>query len=88
MRSATVWKTCSEHRAKENTMKRVLTAAMLLAFGAALVGCEASAKVGDPNDTSTNTSTYSNNGSYEKKTTTVREPDGDVKTKTEIKSNP
>lgn len=69
-------------------MKRLITAAMLLAFSAAIVGCEASAKVGDPNDTNTRTTTYSNGGSYEKKTTTVRQPDGDVSTKTEIRSNP
>ena len=72
----------------EHIMKRLITGAMLLAFSAALVGCEASAKVGDPDDTSTRTTTYSNGGSYEKKTTTVREPDGDVKTKTEINRNP
>jgi hypothetical protein len=57
---------------------------MLIAFGAAVVGCEAQAKVGDPDSTSV----HSNDGSYTKKTTTVREPDGDVKTKTEIRSNP
>ena len=44
------------------------------------MGCEASAKVGDPDDTNTssNTSTY-------KKTTTTVEPDGDRTTKTEVK---
>jgi hypothetical protein len=69
-------------------MKRLITATMLLAFAAAIVGCEASAKVGDPDETSSRTTTYSNGGSYEKKTTTVREPDGDVRTKTEINRNP
>jgi hypothetical protein len=69
-------------------MKRLITATALLAFTAAIVGCEASAKVGDPNDTSTRSTTYSNGGTYEKKTTTVREPDGDVHTKTEVRSSP
>jgi hypothetical protein len=65
-------------------MKRILTGLMLVAFSAAVVGCEAQAKVGDPDDTSM----HRNDGSYSKKTTTVKEPDGDVKTKTEIRSNP
>ena len=64
-------------------LKRLLTSVLCLAFGAAIVGCEANARVGDPDDTTTYRdrdvdSTY-------KKTTTVREPDGDVHTKTETK---
>ncbi len=62
-------------------MKRILSAAMLLMFSAAIVGCEASAKVGDTDGTD---STRTTNKSYEKKTTTVREPDGDTSTKTEV----
>jgi|tagenome__1003787_1003787.scaffolds.fasta_scaffold17581117_1 hypothetical protein len=68
-------------------MKRLITAAMLLAFGAAIVGCEANAKVGDPNDTS-RTTTTTNGGSYEKKTTTYRDPvTGDTSSKTTVKTN-
>ena len=70
-------------------MKRI--AITLLLAGMAMptiVGCEASGRVGDPNDTSVRTTSTNNGGSYERKTTTVREPDGDVKTKTEIRSNP
>ena len=69
-------------------MKRLLSAAMLLAFSAAIVGCEAHAKVGDPDNdvnTTSGTRTHTSSSTYEKKTTTVREPDGDVKTKTEVK---
>ena len=61
-------------------MKKALA---LLALGlfitSGVVGCEASAKVGD------DTSSTSSGSTYEKKTTTVHEPDGDTKTKTEIK---
>jgi hypothetical protein len=72
---------------KENIMKRLITAAMLLAFGAAMVGCEASAKVGDPNSTDT-TTTSTNGGSYEKKTTTYHDPvTGDTSSKTTVKTN-
>ncbi len=58
-------------------MKRLLTAAVLCAFTAGILGCEASAKVGDPDDT-TSSSSY-------KKTTTY-DRDGDKTTvKTETK---
>jgi hypothetical protein len=61
-------------------MKRLFTLALLGLFSAgALLGCEASAKVGDED--------ADNDGSY-RKTTTVRDNDGDVKrteTKTEIR---
>jgi hypothetical protein len=60
-------------------MKRLITALFALGIGAAIVGCEASVKA-DPDRDTVRTSS----GSYEKKTTTVREPDGDVKTKTEV----
>src|SRR4051794_2876386 len=64
---------------KENTMlKRIFASVLLLAFGVAMVGCEAQAKVGDPNDTTMRNDT--NTSSSYKKTTTVREPDGDVHT--------
>jgi len=63
-------------------LKRIFASVLLLAFGVAIVGCEASAKVGDPDDTSMHSSDGTN--TY-KKTTTVREPDGDVKTKTETR---
>ena len=62
-------------------LKRIFASVLLLAFGVAIVGCEASAKVGDPDDTSM----HSNGTDTYKKTTTVREPDGDVKTKTETR---
>ncbi len=66
-------------------MKRTIIALLMTAMAApTIIGCEASGRVGDPNDTSM----HSNTGTYERKTTTVREPDGDVKTKTEIRSNP
>ena len=67
-------------------LKSLLAGLMFISLGATTVGCEASGRVGDPNDTSVNTTT--NGGSYERKTTTVREPDGDTHTKTEIRSNP
>lgn len=63
-------------------LKRIFASVLLLAFGFAVIGCEASAKVGDPDDTSVRSSDGTN--TY-KKTTTVREPDGDVKTKTETR---
>jgi hypothetical protein len=57
-------------------MKRVLTAILLGMFGAAvMVGCEASAEVGD-ND---------RDGDYSYKKTTVRDDDGDRTVKTEVK---
>ncbi|MBC8106022.1 MAG: hypothetical protein H7Z14_05490 [Anaerolineae bacterium] len=65
-------------------LKRIFASVLLLAFGVAIVGCEASAKVGDPDGTSVRDSDGSS--SY-KKTTTVREPDGDTSTKTETKIN-
>ena len=64
-------------------MKRFLTSVMVLVFSAALIGCEASAKVGDDD-----VDTVRTGSTYEKKTTTVREADGDVKTRTEINRNP
>lgn len=57
-------------------MQRLLTFCLLGAFGAALAGCHASATVDDP-DTS--------KPGYKKETTTVRSPDGSVKTETEVK---
>ena len=58
-------------------MKKFLACAMLAMFSAAtLVGCKASAEV-DDND-SADTSSY-------KKTTTVKESDGDKTVKTETK---
>src|SRR3954466_8437411 len=65
-------------------MKRLLSAAMLLAFSAAIVGCEAHAKVGDPDNdvnTTSGTRTHTSSSTYEKKTTTIQ-PDGDTSTKT------
>jgi hypothetical protein len=60
-------------------MKRTFTAVLLLAFSAAIVGCEASAQIGEPDGTTIHDDGYNKTT----KTTTVREPDGDVKTKTE-----
>jgi hypothetical protein len=59
-------------------MKRLLMLALLGMFTAGIVGCHASADV-DP-DTDAHGTT-----SYQKKTTTVHEPDGDTSTKTEVK---
>jgi hypothetical protein len=59
-------------------MKRLFALLALGLFvGGNIVGCEASAKVGDPN--------ASDNGSY-KKTTTVEQPNGDTQTKTTVKN--
>ena len=67
-------------------LKRIFASVLLLAFSAAIVGCEANARVGDPDDTTINDRDYDRDGtSTYKKTTTVKEPDGDVKTKTETK---
>jgi hypothetical protein len=57
-------------------MKRILSALMLLMVSAAIVGCEASARVGDEDVDGERTTV---------KKTTVRESDGDVSTKTEVK---
>ena len=58
------------------SMKKILAVLALGMFVmGAIVGCEASAKVGD-SDT---------DGGYVKKTTTVQQSDGDRTTKTEIK---
>lgn len=62
-------------------VKPLFVFCLLGAFGAAIAGCEARAKVGDP-DSNTGTS-------YKKETTTVREPDGDVrKVETKVERNP
>jgi hypothetical protein len=68
-------------------MKQLLTLAVLGLFGAALAGCEASAKVGDPDTSSSKTTTVrsSDSGNTYKKTTTTVEPDGDRTTRTEVK---
>lgn len=57
-------------------MKRLLTAFVLCMFTAAMVGCEASARVDDDDD----------DVSY-RKTTTVKETDGDTRTRTEIRAD-
>jgi hypothetical protein len=58
-------------------MKRTLALLALGLFvGGSIVGCEANAKVGDPDST--------DNGTY-KKTTTVQQPNGDTETKTTVK---
>ena len=67
-------------------MKQLLTLALLGLFGAAIAGCEASAKVGDPDTTSSSKTTVrSSSGDSYKKTTTTIEPDGDRTTKTEVR---
>jgi hypothetical protein len=63
-------------------LKNLLCLVALGLFSAALVGCSASAEVGDPDDTSVRTS--SSTDTYKKTTTTV-EPDGDRTTRTEVK---
>lgn len=62
-------------------MKRLLSLAILGIFTAAIAGCHASADV-DPDRADHIDRTSSG---YSKKTTTVREPDGDTSTKTEVK---
>ena len=62
-------------------LKNLLCLVALGLFSAALVGCSASAEVGDADGTartSSSTDTY-------KKTTTTVEPDGDRTTRTEVK---
>jgi hypothetical protein len=67
-------------------LKRILASVLCVAFSAVIVGCEASAKVGDPNDTSSTTTVRDSRGADTyKKTTTVQEPNGDVHTKTETR---
>ena len=68
-------------------LKRILASVLCLAFGVAIVGCEASGRVGDPDDNTTYRDRDRDVDSSYKKTTTVREPDGDVHTKTETKIN-
>ncbi|MEO6436948.1 MAG: hypothetical protein ABIP55_14475 [Tepidisphaeraceae bacterium] len=58
-------------------MKRILTAAMALAFGLSILGCRASGELGDDD--------HDRDSSY-KKTTKV-ERDGDTTVKTERKVN-
>lgn len=66
-------------------MKCLLTVAVLGLFGAAtLVGCEASASVGDDDVRSSKTTIKRDDDSYSKKTTTKYE-NGDKKVKTEVK---
>jgi len=64
-------------------MKRLVTTAMLLMFGAAIVGCEAHGRVGDP-DTHVDTTTSGTGHTYEKKTTTYDNGDRTVKTETHV----
>lgn len=63
-------------------MKTALTLAVLGLFSAAIIGCEASASVGHPDDTSTKTTTYRDNGDSSYKKTTTVSPDGDRTTTT------
>ena len=63
-------------------MKRLISTAMLLMFGAAIVGCEASGRVGDPDHVDTTTSDTGH--VYEKKTTTYDNGDKTVKTETHV----
>lgn len=59
-------------------MKRIFAMLALGTFLAAgIVGCEASGRVGDDDA----------DGSYTKKTTTVREADGDRSVRTEVRTN-
>jgi hypothetical protein len=62
-------------------LKNLLCLVALGLFSAALVGCSASAEVGDADGTSR---TSSSTDTYKKTTTTV-EPDGDRTTRTEVK---
>ena len=60
-------------------MKRVITLVMLGLFGAAMIGCHASADVDTPRSTDTS-------GSYRKTTTTYDRDNGSKTTKTEVKT--
>jgi len=59
-------------------MKHLLVLCVLAAFGATMVGCQASGTVDNPN----------NDTAYKKETTTVRTPDGSSRTTTEVHTNP
>jgi hypothetical protein len=66
-------------------MKQLLTLALLGLFSAALMGCEASARVGEEDDVSrTTVRTGDTDTTYRKSTTTI-EPDGDRTTRTETR---
>jgi predicted small lipoprotein YifL len=65
-------------------MKRLISTAMLLMFGAAIAGCEAHGRVGNPDDTSVDTTTSGTGHTYEKKTTTYDNGDRTVKTETHV----
>jgi hypothetical protein len=69
-------------------MKQLFSFAILGLLSAAIIGCEASAEVGDDDDTTTvkTTRTDRDNDSSYRKTTTV-EADGDRTTKTEIRKD-
>jgi hypothetical protein len=58
-------------------MKRLLVLSLLGLFSAAMVGCEARGRVGDPDRTTTGTS-------YERRTTTTTIPPSDTRTRTEV----
>ena len=64
-----------------NVIRSLLVVSVLGAFGAAIVGCEAHGRVGDPDPAVRRGDTV-----YKKEVKTVREPDGDVtRTETEIR---
>lgn len=67
-------------------MKSLFSIAVLGLMGAALVGCEASAEIGDPDDDVSRVEVRDRDGETRttKKTTTI-EADGDTSTKTEVK---
>ena len=66
---------------KEKVMKLIASALVAMIGAAVLVGCEASAKVGDPDHVDTSTDTHT---TYKK--TTVTTPSGDTSVKTEKKT--
>jgi hypothetical protein len=61
-------------------MKRLLSIALMGLISASLLGCEARGRIGDPDGTTAGTRDVE----Y-RKTETVRETDGDVRTRTEIR---
>ena len=59
-------------------IRNLLVAAVLSAFGVTMFGCHASTDVGTDDHGGT---------AYKKETTTVRDSNGDVRTKTEVKTS-
>jgi hypothetical protein len=66
-------------------MKFLFILLMLGVFSIAIVGCEASMEVDDPDGDSSRTTTIDRDDDGYKKTTTVKDEDGDTVKKTEVR---